>query len=35
MGSKQSFVAQSTNVRFGPNLLEGVRIDWTSRAQPS
>ena len=32
MGSKQSFAAQFTNVRFGPNLLEGVRIDWTSRA---
>ena len=32
MGSKQRFAAQCTNVRFGPNLLEGVRIDWTSRA---
>ena len=32
LGSKQSFASRYANVRFGPNLLEGVRIDWTSRA---
>ena len=31
LGSKQSFASRYANVRFGPNLLEGIIIDWTSR----